>query len=125
AHRQWNRSRHAAPLRCLTSTNSRTAADQFPLAARSRAAPPLEATAHGIGNIAPGGGSRPLARQTVLVDDVDEREPIRYRDPGVAHPDVEIALVLLIGLLRKLCALSSHPPRVVGLGSHDLPSGWS
>ena len=31
------------------------------------------------------------------------------------------AIVLLIGLLRKLCALGSHPPRVVGLGSHHLP----
>jgi hypothetical protein len=58
----------------------------------------------------------------VLVDYFEEREPIRYRDPGIAHPNVEIALVLLIGLLRKLCALGSHPPRVVGLGSHHLPS---
>ena len=90
-------------------------------AARSGAAPPIEAAAHGIGNVTPGGGSNPFAWQTVLVDGVEEREPIRYRDPGVAHADVEIALVLLIGLLRKLCALGSHPPRVVGLGSHHLP----
>jgi hypothetical protein len=58
----------------------------------------------------------------VLVEDVQEREPICHRDPGIAHPDVEIALVFLIGLLRKLGAFSSHPPRVVGLGSHELPS---
>jgi hypothetical protein len=92
-----------------------------PLAARSWAAPPIEAAAHGIGNVTPSGGSNPFAWQTVLVDGVEEREPIRYRDPGVAHADVEIALVLLVSLLRKLCALGSHPPRVVGLGSHHTP----
>jgi hypothetical protein len=30
-------------------------------------------------------------------------------------------LVLLLRLLRQLCALSSHAPCVVALGSHDLP----
>src|SRR5215813_2705914 len=42
------------------------------------------------------------------------------RDPGVAHPDVELALVFLVGVLRELCALSSHPPCVVGFRSHQL-----
>jgi hypothetical protein len=63
-----------------------------------------------------------LGRQAVLVEDVQERKPICHRDPGIAHPDVEIALVFLIRLLRKLGAFGSHPPRVVGLGSHELPS---
>jgi len=57
----------------------------------------------------------------VLVDDVEGRKPICYPDPGVAHPNKEIVLVLPLRLLRQLCALSSHAPCVVALGSHDLP----
>src|SRR6266487_786221 len=100
-----------------------SAAQLIASAARSRTAPPasLQAAAHGVRDVTPR-GKRPLGRQAVLVEDVQEREPICHRDPGIAHPDVEIALVFLIGLLRKLGAFSGHPPRVVGLGSHELPS---
>ena len=63
-----------------------------------------------------------MGRQAVLVEDIEEGEPICHRDPGIAHPDVEITLVFLIGLLRQPGALGGHPPRMVGLGSHDLPS---
>jgi hypothetical protein len=38
----------------------------------------------------------------VLIDAIEERGPICHLDPGVAHPDVEIALILLLGLLREL-----------------------
>src|SRR5262249_47276928 len=34
------------------------------------------------------------------------------------HPNVELALIFLVGVLRELCALSSHPPCVVGFRSH-------
>src|SRR6267142_41624 len=60
----------------------------------------------------------PSGRRALLVDDIEEREPICHCDPGVAHPDVELALVLLVSVQRELCALGSHPPCVVGFGSH-------
>src|SRR5262249_18222625 len=91
-------------------------------AARGRAPPPLQAAAHRIRDVTPGGRARQRGWRAVLVDDVEEREPVCPRNPGVAHPDVEVALILLVGLLRELCALRGHPPCVVGLGSHDLPS---
>jgi hypothetical protein len=48
----------------------------------------------------------------VLVDHVEERKPICYGDPGIAHPDIELELILLLRLLRQLCALSSHDDRM-------------
>src|SRR5262249_16078377 len=77
----------------------------------------------------PGCGSRGegcIARQhceaarprVVLVDGVKELVAICHRDPGIAHPDVELALVFLVGALRKLCAVGRHPPCVVGFRSH-------
>ncbi len=92
-----------------------------PSAARSRPASPFQAAAHGIRNVLPSGTARPFGGRGVLVDDVKELVSICHRDPGVAHPDVELALVFLIGLigaLRKLCALGRHPPCVVGFRSH-------
>src|SRR5262249_58185987 len=89
-------------------------------AARVRTPSSLQAAAYRIRDVMPGARGRQRDRRAVLVDDVEERKPICYRDPGVAHPDKEIVLVLLLRLLRQLCALSSHAPCVVALGSHDF-----
>src|SRR5262245_2909280 len=112
--RKPRRPRKLSPDRWSTAR----AAAVSPSAARSRAASPFQAAAHGIRNVLPGGTARPFPRRALLVDDVEELVAIGHRDPGVAHPDVELALVCLVGVLRKLCALGRHPPCVVGLGSH-------
>jgi len=98
----------------------RTRAAVSPSAARGRPASPFQAAAHGIRNVLPGATARPFDRRALLIDAVQELVSISHRDPGVAHPDVELALVLLVGVLRELCALSSHPPCVVGFRSHQL-----
>src|SRR5205823_7739641 len=85
-------------------------------AAWSGTAAALERAAHRIRDITPGARGRQWCRRAVLVDDIKERVPICHRDPGIAHPDVELALVLHIGLLREPRALGRHPPCVVGLG---------
>ena len=86
--------------------------------ARSRSASPFQAAAHGMREVLPERTARPFPRRALLVDDVEELVPIGHRDPGVAHPDVELALVFLVGAQRKLCALGRHPPCVVGFRSH-------
>jgi hypothetical protein len=91
-----------------------------PSAARSRGASPFQAAANWIWNVLPGGTARPFPRHAWLVDAVEKLVSIGHRDPGVAHPNVELALVFLGGVLRELCALSSHPPCVLGLRSHRL-----
>src|SRR5262245_63793525 len=94
------------------------AAAVSPSLARSRASSPVQAAAHGLRDVLPGGIARPFGRRAALVDAVKELVAICHRDPGVAHPDVEVALVFLVGALRKLCALGRHPPCVVGFRSH-------
>src|SRR5205823_7801915 len=69
-------------------------------AAWSGTAAALERAAHRIRDITPGARGRQWCRRAMLVDDIKERVPICHRDPGIAHPDVELALVLHIGLLQ-------------------------
>ena len=94
------------------------AAAVSPSLARSRSSSPFQAAAHGVRDVLPGGTARPFGRRALLVDAVKELVAICHRDPGVAHPDVELALVFLVGALRELRALGRHPPCVVGFGSH-------
>src|SRR5262252_7662936 len=84
------------------------AAAMSPSLARSRSSSPVQAAAHGVRDVLPGGTARPFGRRALLVDGVKELVAICHRDPGVAHPHVEVALVFLVGALRKLCALG--PP---------------
>src|SRR5262249_13067139 len=86
--------------------------------ARSRSASPFQAAAHGMRDVLPERTTRPFRWRALLVDDVKELVSIGHRDPGIAHPDVEVALVLRVGTLREFCALGRHPPCVVGLRSH-------
>src|SRR5262249_23857448 len=94
------------------------ASAKSPSVARSRSSSPFQAAAHGMRDVLPGRTARPFGRRALLVDDVKELVSIGHRDPVVAHPDVERALILLVGVLRKLCALGRHPPCVVGFRSH-------
>src|SRR5215471_13844886 len=75
------------------------AAAMSPSMARSRSSSPVQAAAHGVRNVLPGATARPFARRALLVDAVEELVSIGHRDPGVAHPDVELALVFLIAAL--------------------------
>src|SRR6266436_1024657 len=78
-----------------------------PSLARSRSSSPFQATAHGMRDVLPGGTARPSGRRALLVDGVKELIAICHRDPGVAHPDVELALVFLDRI--DLPSVCQHP----------------